>query len=282
MKAKLPKEIGSGPKFLDYLIPEYLVACNDAILGQDNSITLVKIIDQLIAVLMPMQALRFFTVAQFVRKTEINLTDFIKAGLYYKVVLVKPSKKNDVVLAEGPIALDPENPWISTRLMNDVSGMLIFDEVGTHLLKIIGKTNHSEYETILEKRISIITAPGLSGLYMAHFYTGDDKTNAETAGEGVVMLLPNGSVQGGDHAYAYSGFYKLDGKTITAQLHIARQKKGIPSIFGDVDEFDIELNGLVDGLTIDAQGKIPGADDQGLKIQLVKQLKTPVMPAQSK
>ena len=273
MKTEYKKRL-QQKNFLDYLIPEFLVASSDAVLDQNGGLTLVRVIDQLFAVFMPLQVYRFTTVGQFFRNTAISSDDFIKAGLAYKLVISKPSGKEQV-LAQGAVLMDAANPWLTTRLLNDLSGMISFDEIGIHVLRIFGKTEKTDYVEVLQKRISIMLVPGINGVYAGNFEVADPKTGEVMEGAGVVVLMPDNSLIGGDHAYSYEGTYDFDNGKLAANLRATRHNKDNSSVFGDFEYLDVQLSGTVDSNNIQATGTSPSAPGKTIHVRMIKQTKPP-------
>jgi len=75
-------------------------------------------------------------------------------------------------------------------------------------------------------------------------------------GFGVVTLV-GGKLYGGDSAFIYTGTYADDGTTLNAKVHVRRGAPGAQSVMGR-DQFDLELNGTLNGNSIAASGSIPG------------------------
>lgn len=77
-------------------------------------------------------------------------------------------------------------------------------------------------------------------------------------GDGLAVFK-DGSINGGDHGYLYLGTYEVDGSTVTAKLKVKRWNSSVTSVFGNIDEFALELKGSVtgDGDSFSAQGAIP-------------------------
>ena len=94
-------------------------------------------------------------------------------------------------------------------------------------------------------------------------------------GSGVLTLI-NGQVFGGDSSMLYTGTYTEQGNTLRARVHV-RQHTAVPgmqSVMGR-NEFDLELNGTLEGNTITATGTIPGSQMR-LNATLRKQGEVPV------
>jgi hypothetical protein len=77
-------------------------------------------------------------------------------------------------------------------------------------------------------------------------------------GAGVLTLI-NGQVFGGDSSMMYTGSYTEQGNTLHAHVHVKQHTviPGMQSVMG-LNEFDLELNGPLQGNTIAVTGTIPG------------------------
>ena len=64
-------------------------------------------------------------------------------------------------------------------------------------------------------------------------------------GEGTgIVVLQDGNVSGGDTVIAYSGSYRQDGDTFSADIAIKRHSVGQLTVFG-IDNVDISLTGKI-------------------------------------
>ena len=76
-----------------------------------------------------------------------------------------------------------------------------------------------------------------TGIYNVKF------TSAQQNSSEGLAVLKDGSINGGDKGYLYLGFFKVDGSTIEAKIRVKRWKPGIASIFGNLEEYDLNLRG---------------------------------------
>jgi hypothetical protein len=76
---------------------------------------------------------------------------------------------------------------------------------------------------------------------------------------GVVTLTEDGQVLGGDSSFTYIGTYTQSGNSLTAAMHVKRYSTDIPGVLG-MDEFDMNLTGVLQGSTIVVQGAVPGTE----------------------
>ena len=90
----------------------------------------------------------------------------------------------------------------------------------------------------------------MEGFWTVHF------KGVEGLGAGVATII-GGQVFGGDTGFFYVGTYSQQGNNMTAYVHV---KQHVPSMANVMrrSEFDLELNGTVQGDTISVIGKIPG------------------------
>lgn len=74
-------------------------------------------------------------------------------------------------------------------------------------------------------------------------------------GEGTgIVVLQDGNVSGGDTVIAYSGSYRQDGDTFSADIAIKRHSVGQLTVFG-IDNVDISLTGRSTGTVASCQGR---------------------------
>ena len=239
---KSSKTIQKNKTFREYLTPEYLAICNDAIVAQDQSVTLVRLIDQIVGLAFPIQLTRFVIVAQFVRQEELTLEEFTKAGLVHKLVLVNP-KGEKSELGEFLTAIDSDNPWTTTRSITDLSGQVAVKEEGVYTFKVLGRTHDSDFEELIAKKVRATLSTGLPGLYLAEFSADPSKRDEQKQGGGYVLVLPNGRIQGGDGGYNYQGTYRTEDDVLIGKLNVRRHNPEVKSVFGDIEEFDLDLKG---------------------------------------
>ncbi len=89
-------------------------------------------------------------------------------------------------------------------------------------------------------------------------------------GTGVVVLIPNGRLSGGDTVLSYTGHWRTDGEQFEATVFTARHSPGPPSVFG-VDVLDITLTGRSDGgVTASCKGTAKQAPGLTFEATLVR------------
>jgi T3SS negative regulator,GrlR len=77
------------------------------------------------------------------------------------------------------------------------------------------------------------------GIYHVSF-----ATSPAVSGEGLVVVK-QGTVNGGDAGYLYIGSLLDTGGAVAGQLKISRWKVGHVSVFGPLDNFELQLNGQI-------------------------------------
>jgi hypothetical protein len=77
-----------------------------------------------------------------------------------------------------------------------------------------------------------------NGIYAVQFGVGATMSK----GSGVIVYR-DGNVRGGDAGYAYIGNVSGEGGSLSGELEIVRHTPGYPSVFGDVDSFQLSVTG---------------------------------------
>ena len=86
-------------------------------------------------------------------------------------------------------------------------------------------------------------------------------------GKGILVLLPNGRLVGGDSAYYYSGNYKTENSKIIGNAFVIRYDPTGMSVFGDLDSFKLSFCGQINNSHFSAGGSIDNMPD--IKIRIV-------------
>jgi len=79
------------------------------------------------------------------------------------------------------------------------------------------------------------------GIYHVHF-----SSSAGVLGEGLAVIK-QGAVNGGDPGYVYTGAISLNGGTMSGRLNIKQWNPAVPSVFGPLKNFDLQLTGQSNG-----------------------------------
>jgi hypothetical protein len=109
------------------------------------------------------------------------------------------------------------------------------------------------------------------GTYAAWFKT------PVSQGTGIVHLA-DGKIWGRDNVMTYDGSCEVDGDRFTAVVKTKRHTEGLPTVFGDDSELELELNGTCVGKIATYNGaakQFPGMLLEGTLIFHEQQLRTP-------
>jgi len=271
-KAAKPKS--TSRRFSDYLTPKYLLACNDVIISLDQSISFIRLIDTLTALILPLQPARLVLVAEFQRRANISYEEFVRAGLLHKFVLISPSgERSDL----GTFDILPEAvfPLATTRTVTDLSARLLLKEEGVYSVQLLGRTHENDFEELLAWQLPVALSVGVPGLYLVEFNSTAPQVSETTHGIGHALLLPDQTIQGGDGGYVYNGRYQLDGTAIKVRLTVTRTNPYVPSIFGNIDRFELDVAGVIEGGVATLEGVRPDRPDDKVRIRLTRQTVTP-------
>jgi len=99
------------------------------------------------------------------------------------------------------------------------------------------------------------------GIYHVRF-----SSNMQGMGEGIAVFHGS-SVNGGDTGYTYSGRKESDGEHFRATLTIKRWNASLQSIFGALDQFQLQFHGQPDGVGFRAEGSIVGQPQAKITVQ---------------
>jgi hypothetical protein len=92
-------------------------------------------------------------------------------------------------------------------------------------------------------------------------------------GGGGVVLFLKGRVFGGDSAYTYSGTYKTEGSSLKARVLVHNFVPNIASVVGVVGDFELMIDGTVEGDVIHGHGSLPQV--AGIVLKLTKRADLP-------
>lgn len=100
----------------------------------------------------------------------------------------------------------------------------------------------------------------IEGIYHVRF------SSARDHGEGLVVLK-DGSLNGGDYGYLYLGKINSTGADFTGKLTIKRWNPAVTSVFGNINQFELEILGSQSpDRQFQAEGKILGQLGTQLKM----------------
>ncbi|WP_440811635.1 GrlR family regulatory protein [Pseudomonas syringae] len=90
------------------------------------------------------------------------------------------------------------------------------------------------------------------GLYAVNF-----KSSSQDFGSGVVSIQ-RGNLNGGDHGYFYQGKIEINDSKLSGTFQIKQWDLSVPSVFGPVSQFDLPLEGQIEGDNFKLQGSFSG------------------------
>lgn len=90
----------------------------------------------------------------------------------------------------------------------------------------------------------------LEGMYSVKF-----SSNVGNWGTGVA-LFTNGKVYGGDASYYYKGTASVEGQGVSARIRVAHHQGERMSIFGSLNEFNLEVSGAPSGDSFSLSGHV--------------------------
>jgi hypothetical protein len=93
-------------------------------------------------------------------------------------------------------------------------------------------------------------------------------------GGGVAMFI-KGHLFGGDTGYTYMGTYKTEGNSVKAKLHVRNFLPDIPSVIGVVGDFELNIDGKLEGDVIKGTGSLVNGGAVGIAIKLTKRANLP-------
>jgi len=87
---------------------------------------------------------------------------------------------------------------------------------------------------------------------------------------GGVIIFTKGQVLGGDTGFIYTGAYKTDERTITADVLVRNFLPEVPSVLGVQGDFELNLKGNVGGQIIKASATLVGQEGAGIVVKLTR------------
>jgi T3SS negative regulator,GrlR len=93
-------------------------------------------------------------------------------------------------------------------------------------------------------------------------------------GGGVVMFM-KGKVLGGDTGYTYTGSYQTQGQSLKAQVLVRNFLPNVPNVTGVVGDFELTIDGKLEGDVIRASGSVTSAQTAGIALKLTKRADLP-------
>jgi hypothetical protein len=244
MRAKSKQSRSSQPKFLDYLSPTFIACCQDVIVGQDKSVSLLRLVDSYMSASFPTPPIpRLCIVFELQRNISVPIDDLYAAKLKYWLKLVAPGGEEQPLSKFGLPELDPKIPWESTKAQHNASASLSFKTPGMHFFRLMGQVGSGPEEQIAELPFPVKKAPDLNGNYKAEIKTAAGREIA------TVSLL-NGVISGTGEGTKLNGIYAAAASKILAQVTVqpsAHADSYRVHLAGDIGARSIQMSGMFDG-----------------------------------
>lgn len=93
-------------------------------------------------------------------------------------------------------------------------------------------------------------------------------------GGGVAMFI-KGKVFGGDTGYTYIGSYQTQGNSVKAEVAVRNFLPDIPSVLGVVGDFELNIEGKLEGDVIKGTGSLANSQAVGIAVKLTKRANLP-------
>jgi hypothetical protein len=94
-------------------------------------------------------------------------------------------------------------------------------------------------------------------------------SNLNDGGYGVVVLKA-GNVLGGDSSFVYVGSYEVHNNVMKAKVKCTNDRKSKTSIFGDIDEFNLDLQGTPSHDQFTLQGHMIENPSMKIEVKLTR------------
>jgi len=109
----------------------------------------------------------------------------------------------------------------------------------------------------------------LEALYGVEF-----QSNMHNGGYGVV-ILETGRILGGDSSFVFVGNYEVKNSTIYAEVKCTNDRGSLESIFGDIKEFNLKLEGQPNEKEFILQGHMVENPAMQLGVMLTRRAELP-------
>ena len=103
----------------------------------------------------------------------------------------------------------------------------------------------------------------VDGLWIVQYY------GPQGNGAGVVVFA-NGRVLGGDNGFTYTGSYEVKGDSLNAKVAVKNFDPSVLNVIGVVGDFDLLIEGKVQGDSITGSGALAVAPDAKIVVRLKK------------
>jgi hypothetical protein len=99
-------------------------------------------------------------------------------------------------------------------------------------------------------------------------------SNANSAGYGVV-ILETGRMFGGDSSFVYVGSYKMENDILKVKVKCTNDRELLPSIFGNIKEFNLLLEGKPERAGFILQGHMIEKPQMKIGVKLTRRAELP-------
>ena len=103
----------------------------------------------------------------------------------------------------------------------------------------------------------------INGLWIVQFH------GPQGNGGGVVVLI-DGRVYGGDSGFSYVGSYELKAASFRGKVSVKNFDPAIANVLGVVGDFELLLEGTVQGLSISGTAALASAPNARIVVRLTK------------
>jgi hypothetical protein len=231
------REDSERVRFSDFLVATSLLFCNDALSSDDGSVSLIRLIDQLVVPSFPFLIPRLYIVAELRRKLDRPIHHYQSAELKYGLRLKNPAGEIIDLGTFLPGDLVEHQPWFVNRLILNLSNGLTLMAPGTYTFILVGGVGSESLDDLVSADLVVNRMSPIDGLYHGQWIL-----DGEVVGEGMVQLR-QGHLSGNDMSFQWNGAYSLKEDAISASATIRRFAPG-PSIF-DLDACDLQMIGQV-------------------------------------
>ena len=111
------------------------------------------------------------------------------------------------------------------------------------------------------RKIAIFCTFMRNGIYRVEFRSG------RRIGLSGLVVLKDGSVNGGDDGFVYRGTYNVEDQKVTAQIAISKHNPGAQSIFGPIDNYTLALTGTTEANNFTLSGGVTSRQDLNIEIR---------------
>ena len=99
-------------------------------------------------------------------------------------------------------------------------------------------------------------------------------SNEGNGGHGVVVL-ETGRILGGDSSFVFVENYEVNNGTITADVKCTNDRQTLQSIFGDINEFNLHLEGTTNHNEFVLQGHMVENPSMQISVKLTRRAELP-------